>query len=143
MKNRIIQVLLAVAVLLSCGSVFAETPIKLSLLPNIGIPKDDTIRGLDIGLLGDSAADVQGVQVSWIYSEIKGNLVGVQFGLVNLCNNVTGVQWGFYNQAESVTGLQMGLVNVAKKMKGLQIGLVNIISSGSPLPFMVIVNGNF
>jgi hypothetical protein len=144
--KKAIALVLFLGVFAVCGlsqDASASTPIKLSLLPNIGIPQDNVVQGLDIGIIGDSLQEMQGVQWSWIYSDTKGKLSGVQFGLVNISNDVAGVQWGFYNQAKSVVGVQLGAINMADTLKGIQIGLVNIIRTGAPLPFMVIVNANF
>ncbi|MFA5778574.1 MAG: hypothetical protein WC947_00350 [Elusimicrobiota bacterium] len=118
------------------------TPVKVSLVPTVGIPSQETVHGLNLGLIGDNVKEVQGLQLSWIYSGTKEKMVGLQAGFVDIGKEVTGVQYGFYNQADNMTGLQLGFINSTEYMNGVQIGLVNIIKKGA-LPFMVLVNANF
>ncbi|MDR3124758.1 MAG: hypothetical protein LBU10_02625 [Endomicrobium sp.] len=47
---------------------FASTPIKLSLWDEIAIPKDDTLKGLELGI-GIYTPNVKGVVFNWIYSK--------------------------------------------------------------------------
>jgi len=111
------------------------------------------IRGVNIGLLGCSAADVDGVQLSPVSS--SQNMNGVEVGVVNLAcyldgvqlgvvngsrsphgiqagianislESCDGVQLGAYNTSDTVYGLQLGLVSKAKGGKYLQLGLLNI-----------------
>ena len=141
------MVMLLVMVMAMAGAVSAfaaegSTPVKVSLIPTVGVPAQEVVHGLDLGIIGDNVKEVQGLQLSWIYSGTKEKLVGAQLGFVNIGNNVSGLQYGFYNQAENMKGLQFGFINSAVNMSGLQVGLVNLIKNGR-LPFMVIVNGNW
>jgi hypothetical protein len=137
--------LVAVVMAFASAAAFAEgtTPVKLSLVPRVGIPAAETVHGLDLGILGSNPDEVQGIQLAMIYAGTKTKMVGIQYGFVCIGNKVSGVQLGFYNSAEEVTGLQWGFINVAETMKGVQIGLVNIIKKNGALPFMVIVNAGF
>lgn len=127
------------AILYAAGD---TTPVKISLVPTVGIPSQETVHGLNLGLIGDNVTEVQGLQMSWIYSGTKEKMVGLQTGFVVIGKEVTGVQYGFYNQADNMTGLQLGFINSTDYMSGVQIGLVNIIKKGV-LPFMVLINANF
>ncbi|OGF45093.1 MAG: hypothetical protein A2452_00760 [Candidatus Firestonebacteria bacterium RIFOXYC2_FULL_39_67] len=144
MRSKIAFVLLLAVFALSGMSqeVSAATPLRLSLLPGISIPGDNVVIGIDIGLIADSVQEVNGFQVSWLYSGTD-RLSGIQLGLVNISNSATGIQWGLYNQSQSFVGIQIGLINVTDTMHGFQIGLINIIRTGAPFPFMVFINGNF
>ncbi len=81
----------------------------------ISLNKAVKVRGVqfNLGLLGNHADDVDGVQIS------------------ATCNS-----------AANVKGLQFGIVNYCEAMSGIQIGLLNIIRT-SPLPFLPIVNASF
>jgi hypothetical protein len=141
---KVLVLAMAIASLCAANMYAAEgaIPVKISLIPTIGIPAGQVVHGLDLGIIGDRVTEIQGVQLSWIYGGVTEKMVGVQAGFVLISNNVKGLQYGFYNQAQNVEGLQFGFVNSADTMKGVQIGLVNIIKQGR-LPFMVIVNGNW
>ena len=61
MKKLLFSVVLAFAVLVTlAGSSFAAdvTPVKLSLLPGIGIPEAQIVHGLDLGILGSAVDEV-------------------------------------------------------------------------------------
>jgi hypothetical protein len=143
--KRFIAVLFVAVVLAVSGSlVFAAgvTPVKVSLVPTIGIPEGDVVHGLDLGIIADGVNEVQGLQLCWIYGGTSEKLVGIGWSFVDLGKTVEGVQFGFYNSAENMTGLQWGFINVTNQMNGVQIGLLNFIRS-SKLPFMVIANAKF
>ena len=145
MKKCVVVLLMAVMSVVGfvALSVAGETtPIKISLVPGVGIPSQSTVHGLDLGLIGDDVAEVQGLQIAWIYAGTKEKMVGLQTAFVDIGKEVVGVQYGFYNQADDMTGLQLGFINSADYMSGVQIGLVNIIKKGA-LPFMVLINANF
>ena len=137
----------AAVVVLSCaGMLFAAdaTPVKLSLFPPLTVPSQQTVHGLDLGIISSIVDEVQGVQLAYIYASTTKKMIGLQDGFVTIDGGeVQGVQMGFYNSAEKMTGLQWGFINVAGTLKGVQIGLVNIIHTGAPLKFMVIANANF
>jgi hypothetical protein len=142
-----IFVLAVIITVVACtSSLFAAdgiTPIKLSLVPNVCVPADNTVHGLDFGLLASKVQEVQGLQLSWFWSGTEKKMVGLQTALVDTGNAVEGVQWGFYNGAKNMNGLQLGFINVADNIKGLQVGLVNVIKKNGWFPVMVIVNGSF
>ena len=121
----------------------AATPVKLSLVPQLTVPADTAVRGLDLGILASNVKTVEGLQVAWIFAGVDNKIEGVQWSLVSKANVVKGVQLGFYNGANDITGLQFGWVNVADKLNGVQLGLVNVIHKGGFLPVCVFVNASF
>lgn len=135
---------LALVSVASMGA-FAEeaVPVKLSLLPKVGIPASETVHGLNLGIIGADLDEMHGLQTCFIFSGVKQELKGVQLGFVNKGNVVTGLQYGFYNGANKVTGVQLGFINVTEEMKGVQVGLVNLIKKSEILPVMVIANAYF
>ncbi|MEI6892178.1 MAG: hypothetical protein V5783_08415 [Pontiella sp.] len=73
------------------------------------------------------AENYTGVQLG-IVNYASGDLVGLQWGVVNHAANLTGVQLGLVNCSEMATGFQWGFVNYTKSARNLfQLGLVNII----------------
>jgi hypothetical protein len=134
----------------------STTPVKVSLFPRLAYPTQTVVHGLDLGLIASSEDEVQGLQLSWLYGQVKGKMIGwqasfvtsgatvtgLQTGFVQHADKITGLQYGFYNGANEVTGVQLGFINVTEQMKGVQVGLVNVIKKGI-LPAMVFVNANF
>jgi len=144
MKKFMVAIVVVVMVGFGFAAAYAAdsvTPIRLALVPTVAIPSQQIVHGLDLAL-GDNINEVQGVQLSLIYSGTKSELVGVQAGLIDIGNEVTGLEWGFYNQADNMKGVQVGFINWAEHMNGIQIGLVNIIKSGGLFPVMVIFNAS-
>jgi hypothetical protein len=140
------KIVMAMVVLAaSAGMLFAGdvTPVRLALVPRVGVPAAQTVHGLDLGILGDKPEEVQGLQLAFIYAGTSKNMVGIQSGFVSSATKGTGLQWGFYNTAEDFTGLQVGFINVADTLHGVQLGLVNVIKKNGALPFMVFVNAGF
>src|SRR3989339_767491 len=143
-----------VGLVLVCGMGSAQAgslPVKLSIIPTVGLPLGETVHGLDIGLIGTKIDEVKGLQGAWIFAGTKQKMVGlqgafvsinsnemtgIQYSLYNKSANLTGLQLGCINSGENMTGIQFGFVNIANKAHGLQLGLVNIIKEGR-LPFMV------
>lgn len=121
----------------------AATPVKLSLIPQLSVPEDKAVVGLDLALIATNVDSVEGLQLAFIFGGIDKNLTGVQWSFVSKANVVNGVQLGFYNGANDVTGLQFGWINVADKLNGVQLGLVNVIHNGGFLPVCVLVNASF
>lgn len=137
-----LAVMLVMSAVISAHAAGGATPVKLSLIPNVGIPENQVVHGLDIGILGSKVQEVQGVQLAWFYGATESKMVGVQDAFVTSSNKVVGLQWGFVNLAQDVTGVQVGFVNITEQMRGVQVGLVNVIKQGV-LPAMVFVNANF
>ncbi|MGA2248101.1 MAG: hypothetical protein ABSH48_24215 [Verrucomicrobiota bacterium] len=135
-------------------SLHADTPIQLSLTPEIALyPPTTTVRGLslniwgenpqtslNIGLVNGSTGDSGGFSVGIVnyaqsYAGVQWgavnvsmeNFIGWQHGWVNIAQgNFTGFQWGVVNVAENTTGFQLGAVNYAQSLHGLQIGFINV-----------------
>lgn len=145
--------------LMAAGVSFAadSTPVKLSLIPNVGIPAAQNVEILDLGLIATNIDNMKYVQLAWIYGGVKGsaegvqfafinnaaNLQGVQLGTVDISKTMTGLQWGLVNVSNNMNGLQLGFVNYAEQLKGVQIGFINIIRKGGFLPVMIIANASF
>lgn len=138
----------------SAAMLHADTPIQLSLTPNIALyPQDTTVKGLalniwgqnpqlslNIGLVNGSSGEsaglsyglvnydesYKGVQLGWV-NVSREHFVGLQDGWVNIAQGTfKGLQYGVVNISEDTTGLQLGVVNYAEKLHGVQIGVVNI-----------------
>jgi hypothetical protein len=147
------QLILA-GLVITAASVRADTPIQLSLTPDIALfPKDTLVRGLalniwgqnpqtslNLGLVNGSTGDsagfswglanyadsYRGVQFGWVNLSYE-NYVGWQQGWVNIAQGTfTGFQSGLINVSESTTGFQLGVINYAQTLKGVQIGFVNL-----------------
>jgi hypothetical protein len=146
--------LVTAALIIGAASLRADTPIQLSLTPDIALfPKDTTVHGfalniwgqnpqlsLNIGLVNGSTGDsgglswgivnydesYTGVQLGWVNYSSQ-HFVGFQDGWVNVSQGTfKGMQYGLVNVSEDTTGLQLGVVNYAQKLNGVQIGLVNV-----------------
>lgn len=150
MKTRILTIASSLAAL----NVLADTPIQLSLTPDIALfPRDTTVNGLTLNIWGQNP---QGALALGFVNGSTGNSAGLSIGLINYAQSYSGVQWGainistenfigwqhgwinvaqgtfsgfqlaFVNVAEDATGFQLGAVNYAQNLRGLQIGVINI-----------------
>lgn len=139
---------------LGAASLHADTPIQLSLTPQIALyPSTTTVRGLALNIWGENPQ--VGLDIGFVNGS-TGDSTGVSLGLVNYDESFTGFQWGvlnvstehfagwqyayvnvaqgtfkgfqmgYVNYAEDTTGLQLGLVNYAQKLNGVQIGVINV-----------------
>ena len=152
MKTRF---LLAAALVINTASLrAADTPIQLSLTPDIALyPETTTVRGLSLniwgqnpqasltlGVVNGSTADSGGLSVGLVnYAE---SYTGVQWGAVNICTEncvgwqhgwvnisqgtFSGFQLALINISQDTTGFQLGAVNYAQSLKGLQVGFINV-----------------
>ena len=121
--------------------IFNETtPISGARL-NILYGKNESVRGLDIGLVNHNGGG-ESMGLQWgLVGIVEGDFVGWQDNGVNIVKGkAEGLQWGLVNSAGYASGLQLGFVNYARSMKGIQIGLVNIIKQGGQFPVFPIVN---
>jgi hypothetical protein len=145
---------IAAALVAGAASLHADTPIQLSLTPDIALyPRDTTVKGFSLNIWGENpqqsftlgfvngstgdsgglswglvnyAESYTGVQLGWINVSTE-HFVGLQDGWVNYAQGTfKGLQYGVVNISEDTTGLQLGLVNYAEKLHGVQIGLVNV-----------------
>jgi hypothetical protein len=151
MKKQLVIILAAV---IGAARLHADTPIQLSLTPDIALyPKDTTVRGLALNIWGENpqfslnlgfvngstgdssgfsyglvnyAESYTGVQLGWVNISTQ-HFVGLQDGYVNIAEGTfKGFQYGLVNVSEDTTGFQLGVVNYAQQLKGLQIGLINL-----------------
>jgi hypothetical protein len=148
------KTLLIIASITGAASLLADTPIQLSLTPEIALyPRTTTVRGLslniwgenpqislDLGFVNGSTGDSGGLSVGIVnyaesYSGVQWgainvsteNFLGWQHGFVNIAQGTfTGFQWGFINVGEKTIGFQLGAVNYAQDLHGLQIGFINV-----------------
>lgn len=152
--------LLLISLLAGAASLRADTPINLSLVPDIALyPRTEYVKGLTlsiwgenpqtslaIGIINGSTGDSSGLSAGFInYAE---SYKGVQWGIVNVTTenfegwqngwvNVAqgtfqGFELGFVNVAEDTTGLQLGWLNYAQTLNGVQLGFVNIAMNNPP-----------
>lgn len=120
----------------------------------LGIPygQNDSITGIDIGLLGRSDY-AWAFQVNLLENKVRDVMGGVQVSLINEAGQLTGLQVGLWNRAPTASGFQVGLINLSDEMDGLQVGLVNRteilhgyqiglinVIRESPVPFCVLIN---
>jgi len=137
----------------------ADTPIQLSLTPDIALyPKTDTVQGLSLNIWGENPRS--GLAIGFVNGS-TGDSSGLSWGLFNYAESYSGVQWGavnistenfigwqngylnisqgtftgfesgLLNISEDTTGLQLGFVNYALKLNGVQIGFVNVAMNNS------------
>jgi len=154
MKTKSLIILLLAGELAGNLKLHADTPLQLSLTPDIALyPSTTTVRGFSLNLWGQNpqsgltfgfvngstgesgglsvglvnyAESYQGVQWGAINLSTE-NFIGWQHGYVNIAQGTfKGFELGFVNVAEDATGFQLGAVNYAQKLHGLQIGFINI-----------------
>lgn len=119
--------------------------------------KQDSVTGFDLGFWGRSTyfegfqlnifrSDVKdygaGVQVGCYNSIGRGDMLGVQVGLLNESESIRGLQAGLVNMTGEACGFQIGLINRCEEMYGFQIGLVNIIRDAE-IAFFPVLNIGF
>lgn len=85
--------------------------------------------------------DFCGVELG-LANRVRGDMQGLQAGVVNLTGDGAGIQMGVINSAERFSGLQVGLVNYAYQLEGVQIGAFNVIED-SNIPFLPLINAAF
>ncbi|MFH1957156.1 MAG: hypothetical protein ABIJ15_01595 [bacterium] len=145
-KISVVIVAIAAAIVFAAAPAVAETrPVQLALIDPVQIfnadtsisgvrlnllyGRNDSVTGLDLGLVGVADSDFTGWQYNFVGNITKGNF--------------SGLQMGFVNYANSAKGLQLGVVNYAVSLKGLQIGVINIIVQGGMFPVFPFVNWAF
>lgn len=152
MKKQSIIAVLAVG---AAGICAADTPLQLSLTPDIALyPNTEMVRGLSLNVWGQNPQS--GLTIGFVNGS-TGDSGGFSWGLVNYAEDYTGVQWGalnistdgfagwqhgwvnisrgtfsgwqsgwICNFAEDFHGLQLGLLNYAENLQGVQLGFANI-----------------
>ena len=149
-----------IALIVSAGSLHADTPVNLSLVPDIALfPRTEEVHGLTLSIWGEnpqtslalgfingSTGDSGGLSIGLVnyaqsYSGIQWgvvnisteNFIGWQNGWVNVSEGTfTGFELGFVNVAENTQGLQAGWLNYAQSLNGLQLGLINVAMNNPP-----------
>lgn len=151
MKKKVVLILLSMLCLSGIATA-AWTPLRLCLLPEIAVPVNwnvyginfgvitgnfdpQTVAGIDIAFM--STTSVEGLQAS--LANINSDSKGLQVAGVNVCDNFAGVQLGIFNSVNDSSYFQLGLCNESSKSKGFQIGLINLMDNGF-LPFFPIFN---
>lgn len=128
------------------------TPVQL-------FSEDTPISGIRLNFIYGRSVSVTGLDWGLVNHTTTGKFAGVQFGFVGLADsdflgwqdnginivkgNLEGLQWGLVNYANYAHGIQLGFFNYAVSMKGLQIGFVNIIKQGGAFSVFPIVNWSF
>ncbi|OGS19965.1 MAG: hypothetical protein A2252_01580 [Elusimicrobia bacterium RIFOXYA2_FULL_39_19] len=140
--KKLLAIALVVCSFVSVSFAGGSTPLKISLFPKLGLPTNQVVHGVDLGIIATKPEEVQGIQLGWIYAGTSKKMVGLQDGFVASSENMVGLQWGFVCLATEMKGIQIGFINVSDKMQGVQIGLVNVIKTGI-IPAMVVVNASF
>lgn len=104
--------------------------------------RQECVTGLDAGFWG-RCRDFEGLQANILRNDVKdtfggaqvgvynsvnrGDLFGIQFGVIDEAQSFRGVQLGGINVTGDGQGFQFGLINVAETFYGFQIGLINVI----------------
>lgn len=89
---------------------------------NLGYGQLDGLAILDIGLINN----------------VTDEMIGLEFGPVNLAGTCVGAQAGALNIASNMCGLQLGVVNFAGDLHGVQLGLINMSKEGGALVFPIL-----
>lgn len=112
--------------------------------------KNHNVTGLDLGFVGVSTGDVNGLSEQYIYNYIVGDAYGwiggmilhvggegcgVEGGLVALFDkDFTGLAGGLYSEiGGALTGVQLGFLNRCNELHGVQLGFVNMAKTGRGL----------
>ena len=129
-----------------CQLISPETPV-IGLRLNLPRSYNDTVAGLDLGLLSDDTTTFSGLRLNAIaYShscngiaislfDMAAFLNGVQIAPIAVAGNACGIQIGLGTDTEELHGVQIGLFNGTRTVsysptvRGLQIGLVNYANS--------------
>lgn len=139
------------------GIAYADSPIQLSLVPDIALyPRTETINGFSLGIWGEnpqtslnigvvngSTGDSGGFSaavvnydenycgVHWaVVNTSSQSFLGWQCGAVNISRgNIQGFQSGIVNLGQDTYGFQLGVFNYAENLRGLQLGLVNFAAN--------------
>ena len=129
-----------------CQLVSPETPV-IGLRLNLPRSFNDTVAGLDLGLLSDDTATFSGLRLNAIsfshdcngiaiaLFDMAAFLNGIQIAPIAVAGNACGLQIGLGTDAEELHGVQIGLFNGTRTIshsptvRGLQIGLVNYANS--------------
>lgn len=136
-----------------------DTPV-IGLRLNLPRSFNDTVAGLDLGLLSDDTATFSGLRLNAVsFSQTCNGIAialfdmavflnGIQIGLGTDAEELHGVQIGLFNGTRTVSysptvrGLQIGLVNYANSLRGVQLGLLNIDRS-SDYPYLPLLRASF
>jgi len=123
-----------------------DTPV-IGLRLNLPGSFNDTVAGLDLGLLSDDATTFTGLRLNAISHSHACNgiaialfdmavfLNGIQIAPLAVAGNACGLQIGLGTDAKELHGVQIGLFNGTRHLssspsvRGLQIGLVNYANS--------------
>jgi len=127
MKNTLI----AASLILGATSLWADTPIQLSLTPDIALyPRTTFVRGVSLNIWGENPQC--GLTLGFVNGS-RGESSGFSWGLVNYADSYQGVQWGLVNiSQENYVGWQDGLVNYSQgTFQGYQSGLVNVTEAAT------------
>lgn len=169
MKHAYLIVAVAVAFVFSAEAALDARPVSVAFRTQkegtidvaglrLNLPRgyNDSVTGLDLGVIGESAymwglqinllanlvKDRAGAMQISLYNDVDGKLTGMQVGGWNNARCGEGLQVGLLNLSDEYYGIQIGLINRANYLSGFQVGFINVIR-GSPVPFMPIINIGF
>jgi len=155
-RYRALSIMLMCA-LISMGCATKRTPLQVSVFPpaqlvsedtevdglRLDIPygRNDVVRGLDVGFVGEVTEDMTGLQLQ-LFSSMAKEVKGAQFSFGTIYPP------GF-NAAESLRGLQFSGwilppviaspgINCAKEMHGIQVATVANIAGAPPILLRII-----
>ncbi|MEI7437623.1 MAG: hypothetical protein WCL16_12540, partial [bacterium] len=116
-------------------------------------------RGCQIGLAGNRAGNLLGVEIAagmnWVGNEMVGCQLGpinridalgngLQVGLYNTAGeDFGGLQIGGFNWVGNMRGVQIGIANACDTLHGIQIGVFNFVSKANYLNFCPVFNASF
>ena len=116
-----------------------DTPVY-GLRLNLPGSFNDTVAGLDLGLLSDDATTFTGLRLNAVSYSHTCN--GIAIALFDMAAFLNGVQIAPLAIAGNACGLQIGLGTDARELHGVQIGLLNIVPD-SPLPILPLLRASF
>ena len=99
-----------------------DTPV-IGVRLNLPRSFNDTVAGLDLGLLSDDTTTFSGLRLNAISHSHDCN--GIAIALFDMAAFLNGVQIAPLAIAGNACGLQIGLGTDAKELHGVQIGLFN------------------
>ncbi|MBQ7251835.1 MAG: hypothetical protein IJS32_04450 [Kiritimatiellae bacterium] len=123
-----------------------DTPV-IGLRLNLPRSFNDTVAGLDLGILSDDTGTFSGLRLNAVSCshacngiaialfDMNAFLRGIQIAPIAVACNACGLQMGLGTDAEELHGVQIGLFNGTRAISrsptvhGLQIGIVNCARS--------------
>lgn len=112
---------------------FGNKGVKGTQIAGIVNHTNGGVQGTQIAGICNSTLDsCRGLQIAGVANVVKGNLDGVQIGLINVTSEeVKGTQIGLINYSKKHSGVQFGLINITDTIEGgIVFGLLSISKNG-------------